>query len=180
MKKFLLAAMLLGGFAIANAQNHDNHQNCQAHRQAQSQCTEATCEHSAAQQQTPGHECTQQQTPGHKCKHEQAPNPFEGIELTQAQKDALAQLRANCQAENAQQQAENGQQCANKKAERLNAIKAILTPEQYVKFLENSFLQSGDKGKARHHNHPQRANNLRSQRRVEGAAQQAARQVNAN
>lgn len=74
-------------------------------------------------------------------------NPmFEGITLSQEQKDKLAALKTKCMAEKAQQTCQK--QCDKKFANRdsvakaqkrahLAEIKQILTPEQYVVFLEN-------------------------------------------
>ena len=85
-------------------------------------------------------------------------NPFEGLNLTEAQQNSIKQLNANRkEARKAQMKAnkENrkkmkaemrNQHKASKKAY-LNEVKAILTPEQYVSFLENSYMNaSGRKG----------------------------------
>lgn len=83
----------------------------------------------------------------------QRPNPFEGINLTDKQKSELQALRDNSRAEKMKA---DEKKKADKKAEmkemmekRQNArkdylakIKGILTPEQYVQFLENSFLNT--------------------------------------
>ena len=78
-----------------------------------------------------------------------APCPFEGIELTDAQKEQLKAMQDECGA--------NKQKCATDKQarkqakrearktaqkEQLAKIKAILTPEQYVTFLENQVVNA--------------------------------------
>ncbi len=90
--------------------------------------------------------------------------PFEGLNLTEQQKTQLQEIapqkpskeqREKMQAEKkAQKQAmrENRQQA---RRDYLAKVKAILTPEQYTQFLENSYVNSmakqgqrhGDKGK---------------------------------
>lgn len=81
------------------------------------------------------------------------PNPFDGLNLTDKQKADLKALRDNSRAEKAKADA---QKKADKKAEKkemmqkrqnarkdyLAKIKGILTPEQYVQFLENSYLNN--------------------------------------
>ena len=96
----------------------------------------------------------------------QAPNPFEGLDLTADQQAKLDQLKKDCKA--ARQECKKENKEARKaladsckaagckvRSEQLAKIKEILTPEQYVKFLENSFLMNGGPagkpGKAGHH-----------------------------
>ncbi len=110
---------------------------------------------------------------GH-CDHKhQCPNPFEGIELTPEQQEALKALQTPCP-ESKQckegkdcpegkecaegKQCPEGKECASKgkeaKAEFLGKVKAILTPEQYTQFLENIALNAapghGHKGAGKH------------------------------
>ncbi len=74
-------------------------------------------------------------------------NHFSGLNLTQEQKDKLATLKqqrkAKCEA-NAKAQENRGRQCDSiarcGKKEYLDGVKAILTPDQYVVFLENVVL----------------------------------------
>lgn len=60
-------------------------------------------------------------------KKEKCHNPFEGLELTAEQQAKLDAIRTECKAK---------KEC--NREERLAKIKAVLTPEQYTKFLENS------------------------------------------
>lgn len=76
------------------------------------------------------------------------PCPFEGLNLTDAQKTQLEQLcqeqqkarqeKKQAKADNKQKKAE-GRKAARR--ENLAKIKAILTPEQYVTYLENVAVQ---------------------------------------
>ena len=93
---------------------------------------------------------------------------FAGINLSDAQKDQLKKLFAERKAnkvkpskegkENAPKEKLTPEQRKQKRSEMqakrmegkkkfLADVKSILTPEQYTQFLENNFLQGGDKGK---------------------------------
>lgn len=89
----------------------------------------------------------------------EAPNPFEGLNLTADQQTKLEALKKECKearmakAETRQKQAQerknvNREEAKKARTEELAKIKAILTPEQYVKFLENNYLtgRHGKKG----------------------------------
>lgn len=89
----------------------------------------------------------------------EAPNPFEGLNLTADQQTKLEALKKECKearmakAETRQKQVQerknvNREEAKKARTEELAKIKAILTPEQYVKFLENSYLtgRHGKKG----------------------------------
>lgn len=76
----------------------------------------------------------------------EAPNPFDGLDLTADQQAKIKALKEECmakhkaQAEQRKQAKKNRQEGACKaRSEQLAKIKEILTPEQYVKFLENNF-----------------------------------------
>ena len=80
-------------------------------------------------------------------------NPFEGLNLTEKQQNELKALResrkADLKKEMSKKKAEKKadrqamrEQAQNNRKEYLAKIKGILTPEQYVQFLENSFLNS--------------------------------------
>lgn len=89
-------------------------------------------------------------------------NPFEGLNLTDAQQTQLQQLDAKRKAarrEQAQARKENKQKkdsarMADRRAAKkayLEEVKAIVGPEQYVVFLENMYVNGGgnrDGGKA--------------------------------
>lgn len=103
-------------------------------------------------------------------KADRSMKAFEGINLTDAQKSQLESLRAdlksgkekggknmaerksgnkeNLTAEQKQQRrAEKKAQREQKRQQYLDAVKGILTPEQYAKFLENTSKMSDNHGK---------------------------------
>lgn len=90
--------------------------------------------------------------PKQKCdrKDRVCPNPFEGLNLTETQKTQLKELRSSmpCGKDRQKCDKKDGRvdrsQC---KRDFLAKVKAILTPEQYVTFLENNFA---DRGARRH------------------------------
>lgn len=85
-----------------------------------------------------------------KCDAKKGPkarNPFEGLNLTAEQQTKLDALRKECvQQKTAAKEAKKADKVAAKqkakeaRAQQLAKIKGILTPEQYVTFLENNFL----------------------------------------
>lgn len=92
--------------------------------------------------------------------HRGGANPFEGIDLSDEQKTKLKELQASLRPEPVKMTEEEKasltdeqkkQMKEEQKAKRENfrkdylaGVKEILTPDQYVKFLENSYLQSGN------------------------------------
>lgn len=80
-------------------------------------------------------------------------NPFEGLNLTDNQKEKLNKLREERKAERSQKSQQRksdklradstsrAQQIAEKR-DYLNQVKSILTPEQYVAFLENMVVNT--------------------------------------
>ena len=90
-------------------------------------------------------------------------NPFEGIELTAEQQTQIEELQKSLRPEKREgadkeklsdeQKKELRKEMAfsreNIKAKYLEGVKNILTPEQYVKFLENNYLQSATNGDPR-------------------------------
>ena len=89
-------------------------------------------------------------------------DPFAGIDLTQEQQTKLTALREKCRTNRAAAdkarkdrfQQRDSMVRANKK-QRLEEVKAILTPEQYVVFLENMVVANPghDRGPAPHKMH---------------------------
>lgn len=80
---------------------------------------------------------------------------FEGLNLTDAQKEQIknikAEQKAKCQAECQAKQAKKAEKKEARQAARqeyLAKIKAVLTPEQYVQYLENAATR-GNKGMKR-------------------------------
>ncbi len=69
---------------------------------------------------------------------------FDGLNLTADQKTKIEQFtkecREQCTRDNKTARAERRDNAAKFRTERLAKIKEILTPEQYVKFLENNFV----------------------------------------
>lgn len=162
MKKILIASLALIASTVSFAQTPEH--NCNGNgRCAQNR------------QECAGHQegCRQNRCDGQH-RQCQAPNPFEGIELTQEQTAAIEQARANCR-QACSEAADSARTCRREnRAQMLNTIKGILTPEQYVKFLENSFIQNPQMGKGMRQG--QCRQQLRESRGVRNA-QRAARAV---
>lgn len=126
--KIIAAAIvaLAGAFAFnASAQQADN--------------TAATCNNN------------KQCTLGKRAAGPTAFNPFEGINLSKDQESKLQALRLQCQADRKaareQDKAERRKACNDQRRKMLKDIKAVLSPEQYVQFLENNFVNRGQKFK---------------------------------
>lgn len=123
-----LSALLVSGTALA---------------QKPADCQRTTCPEQSACQAAP-------------CSGQSCPAPFAGLNLTQ---DQQTKLKALCDARKTEAQKNR----KDKRAERqqcrkdyLAQIKSILTPEQYVQFLENSYLDGGKgpgfiRGDRKHH-----------------------------
>ena len=108
-------------------------------------------------------ECTKQ----NKCDKEchKGMNPFEGLNLTADQQAKLEALKQNCPMKADKQKADKQDKKNDRKADMmakriqgkrdfLAQVKSILTPEQYVQFLENSCVNGQNRqGKM---NHPQK------------------------
>lgn len=140
MKKKVLsiAVLLMSVFTVSSVAQNPAVQPCQT----PSQCKTVQC----ANTQCPG--------------APQCLSPFEGLNLTDKQKSELEALKPSKE----QIQAKKAEVKAKKEADRqqrrdqkqqsrkdyLSKVKAILTPEQYVQFLENSYVNqipNGDKNK---------------------------------
>lgn len=81
-------------------------------------------------------------------------NPFEGIELSDVQKEQLKSMADECRADKHQKAQAKKEKLEAKKKERkemhkkhLEKMKQILTPEQYVQYLENIILNHAPKHK---------------------------------
>lgn len=112
--------------------------------------------------------CTEQQCAPQNCKNNRTcASPFEGLNLTADQQTKLNALKQECTARQQQQRRD----CQKANAERkgmktecrrtnLAKIKEILTPEQYVTFLENAYVNGAPKHQGMHrHGDRNRAHN---------------------
>lgn len=153
MKKLLLSlAFVTSGLLAFNASaQQPANANAAACCQNKAECCKAKDgkgEKCCKQQKGKGHH-----KPGHKV------NEFEGLNLTAEQQSALDALKANRNQARAEKRKEMKgkdkearkealkdarQQARQSRVEYLNEIKKILTPEQYVKYLENSYLKQGN------------------------------------
>lgn len=90
-------------------------------------------------------------------------NPYEGLNLTDAQKAKLQQLDDSRRAQREQMKQQRKDEQSQDKAAKMEArkaskrayldeVKAIIGPDQYVVFLENMYMNGGDAlgGKAMH------------------------------
>lgn len=84
-------------------------------------------------------------------------NPYEGLNLTDAQKAQLQQLdekrnaqrKQNAEVQKMEKQRNDSVQMAARKTakkEYLEEVKAIIGPDQYVVFLENFYINGGNQG----------------------------------
>lgn len=85
-------------------------------------------------------------------------NPFEGLNLTTEQQQTLNAIPTPCKVmrEARKQCKADSTECGNRTRQRevakdvrsnyLKQVKAVLSPEQYVQFLENSFVNRQSKG----------------------------------
>lgn len=116
--------------------------------------------------QTPKTDKEKTEQTGKKGQRGQMPNLFEGIELTADQQKALNEMReterANREKAMADRQAGkeiNREEMQKRMEERENAIKQILTPEQYTKYQANA-----EAAKAQMQNRQRRGEGQRGQR----------------
>ncbi len=128
MRKKLFAAAILAISAAAATpafaqQNNCNTQNCNQ----ESNCITEQCQPNCNDKR----DCNR-------------PCPFDGLNLSAAQKDKLKQLNSErkqeaCQKRDAacKARAEQGKSC---RKDYLQKVKEILSPEQYVQFLENNYV----------------------------------------
>ncbi len=97
---------------------------------------------------------------GKKRMHREMPpfNPFDGIELSDAQKERLKTLTKNRKADVVEndKSVEHRENPRNKYKKHLEDMQQILTPSQYVQYLENIVLNQPmmhKRGKKRHHHY---------------------------
>lgn len=112
-------------------------------------------------------ECTQTDCKNAKCDAPAKICPFDGLNLTEKQQ---ADLKALCPAKPSKEE-RRAARCENRR-EYLAKVKAILTPEQYVQFLENSYVNRmaprGDMRKG-HNNKMMKAKRGAEPRKMKGA-----------
>lgn len=108
---------------------------------------------SSAKQECAKKECVKGRKADKAVRNRQV-NPFEGLNLTDAQKTQLQQLDSKrkaareeqAQARKADKQRDNATRVADRRASRkayLEEVKAIVGPDQYVVFLENMYVNGG-------------------------------------
>ncbi|MGN0224007.1 MAG: hypothetical protein ACI4AM_08280 [Muribaculaceae bacterium] len=120
MKHFILLAAMGIAAISASAQS-------QCQQQCQAQCQQQCCDSTACHQQRPARQLRQA-----------AVDPFAGIDLTADQRAAVDSLQAGQR----QSQRQLRQQA---RREYLDQLKQILTPEQYVQYLENLAINGYDR-----------------------------------
>lgn len=143
MKKFIVASLMFAGVAAAASAQTTTTAPC-----GNQECTNATCQgnHQACTAGRP----------------QNCPNPFEGLDLTAEQQTALQALAPqNRNADRAAQREARRENVQNSRTEYLAQVKNILTHEQYITFLENSFVKAGQ-GNMR----PQNRAGMRQEQRV--------------
>lgn len=122
MKKFIvaLAAMAMtAGFSMSA-------QDCKKECKQDCKATECTAEKCDAKKQCAPRACM-----------------FDGLNLTDAQKSQLQEIgKKQCEARKAKAEDKKQRKEARKQQRKdfLAEVKAVLTPEQYVQFLENNFM----------------------------------------
>ena len=112
MKHFILLAAM-GIAAISASAQSQCQQQCGQH------CQQQCCDSTACQRQRPARQIRQAQV-----------DPFAGIELTDDQRAAVDSLQTG-------QRQSQRQLRRQSRREYLDQLKQILTPEQYVQYLEN-------------------------------------------
>lgn len=142
MKKTVLGiALLATAFAGLNASAQDN-------KTCNNNCTAATCTQTCDNNcPTPGN-CNEANKKGMRPANQ--PNPFEGLNLSDAQKEQLkalrdknAQARKEANKDKAQRNADKRNERMAQKKQYLEDVKAIIGNDNYVLFLENFYLNAG-------------------------------------
>lgn len=103
----------------------------------------------------PNKEFAKKQVEGKKQK--KAADPFAGLNLTEQQRQKLTDLRTQSKARKAAndsteraRRAEHAAKAKTMRVDYLKSVKTILTPEQYVKFLENNYVNAAPGHKKGH------------------------------
>lgn len=115
---------------------------------------QASCDNTPNRECATNAKCQKSDKKGHRAQC----NPFEGMQLTEAQQVQLQQLaskqkaarKQHAQACKENKQRDNEARMAERRASRksyLEEVKAIIGPDQYVVFLENMYVNGGG------HNH---------------------------
>lgn len=133
-KLFAAAIVALSGAFAVNAQ-----QVCTP----QQACKEQQC--------APGQDCRKQCPALRGDKDARMCNPFEGLNLSADQQSKLQALQQKCRTERKEAKAAEKatrREAGNERRKQMLAdIKGILSPEQYVQFLENNFVRDGRDGR---------------------------------
>lgn len=69
-------------------------------------------------------------------------NPFEGLNLSQEQQEKLQSLRKDKADQNKKDRQDRKAKAQDNRRAYLKDVKSILTPEQYVQFLENNYVNA--------------------------------------
>lgn len=136
MKKFILSIAILASSAAVFAQNNNQTSN------TSSTPSEQVCANKDKKADCNG----KKKCHGKKDKDARA---FEGINLTETQKTQLTELRTNTKKERKEMKSQQSQQRKASRRAYLEGVKEILTPEQYVIYLENSYSVNSHDHKAR-------------------------------
>lgn len=140
MKKFLMTLAVVAMTAgAAMAQNKDDNKDCTNDCAQTEQCQKQDCNQPA---------CCKKGGPKQACE-------FEGLNLTDAQKEQIKTIKEEQRAAaQAKKEAAKAQKAEKKNARQegrkayLEKIKAVLSPEQYVQYLENLVTRGHDGHKA--------------------------------
>lgn len=147
MKKLIVALAAVAMTAGFAAKADECNQPCNGARQCDTPCADAPCPNTA-------------------CDHQGAKFcPFDNLNLTDAQKQQFKELRDKAVKAKADSKAARKNAKKECKRQRLEEIKKILTPEQYVMFLENHFVNGGGNKIAHHRGHDMRPH--KAHRRVD-------------
>ncbi len=131
MKKFILATLVAAGFGLTGIAQNPATTNCATPDCKNTQCAPANC----------NTVCN-----GQPCANVRECPAFAGIELTEQQQTAINNLRNECRQQTRQNREARTCQNNDNRRDFLSRVKTILTPEQYIQFLENHFLNNNRRG----------------------------------